>query len=71
MEVVILFAMQKGYFDDVPVDKIKHCETKLREYFETRKEDVLAAILEKLAIDKELEEKLHAALKDFKSFYKP
>jgi F-type H+-transporting ATPase subunit alpha len=71
IEVVILFAMQKGYFDDVPVDKIKDCEAKLREYFETRKEDILQLILEKLAIDKELDEKLHAALKDFKLFYKP
>src|SRR6266403_786163 len=71
IEVVILFAMQKGYFDDVPVDKIKDCESKLREYFETRKEDLLELILEKLAIDKDLEEKLNAALKDFKSFYKP
>jgi F0F1-type ATP synthase, alpha subunit len=71
IEVVILFAMQKGYFDDVPVDKIKDCEAKLREYFETRKEDLLQLILDKLAIDKELEEKLHAGLKDFKSFYKP
>jgi F-type H+-transporting ATPase subunit alpha len=68
---VILFAMQKGYFDDVPVDKIKDCEAKLREYFETRKEDVLQLIVEKLAIDKELDQKLHAALKDFKLFYKP
>jgi F-type H+-transporting ATPase subunit alpha len=71
IEVVILFAMQKGYFDDVPVDKIKDCEAKLREYFETRKEDLLQLILERLAIDKELDEKLHAALKDFKLFYKP
>src|SRR5580693_4047264 len=71
VEVVILFAMQKGYFDDVPVDKIKDCQQKLIEYFQTRKEDILAAILEKLAIDKELEERLHSAIKDFKSFYKP
>jgi F-type H+-transporting ATPase subunit alpha len=71
IEVVILFAMQKGYFDDVPVDKIKDCQAKLREYFETRKEDVLKLILEKLAIDKDLDEKLHGALKDFKSSYKP
>jgi len=41
------------------------------EYFQTRKEDILAAILEKLAIDKELEEKLHGAIKDFKATYKP
>jgi len=71
LEVVILFAMQKGYFDDIAVDKIKACQQKLVEYFQTRKEDILAAILEKLAIDKELEEKLHGAIKDFKATYKP
>jgi F-type H+-transporting ATPase subunit alpha len=71
IEVLILFAMQKGYFDDVPVDKIKDCKQKLVEYFQTRKEDILATIVEKRAIDKELEEKLHAAVKDFKGFYKP
>jgi F-type H+-transporting ATPase subunit alpha len=71
IEVVILFAMQKGYFDDVPVDKIRDCQAKLVENFLTRKEDLLSAILDKQAIDKDLEEKLHAAVKDFKSFYKP
>jgi F-type H+-transporting ATPase subunit alpha len=69
--VVILFAMQKGYFDDVPVDKVKDCQAKLVEYFQTRKEDILASIVAKLSIDKELEEKLHGAIKDFKGFYKP
>jgi F-type H+/Na+-transporting ATPase subunit alpha len=71
MEVVMLFAMQKGYFDDVPVDKVKDCQEKMIDYFRTRKEDVLKAVLEKLAIDKELDQQLQAAIKDFKSFYKP
>jgi F-type H+-transporting ATPase subunit alpha len=71
VEVVILFAMQKGYFDDVPVEKVKDCQAKLVEYFQTRKEEILATILNKMAIDKELEEKLHSAIKDFKGFYKP
>jgi len=71
LEVVILFAMQKGYFDDVPVDKVKDCQRKLVEYFQTRKEDILATIIDKRAIDKDLEEKLHSAIKDFKGFYKP
>jgi F-type H+/Na+-transporting ATPase subunit alpha len=71
VEVAVLFAMQKGYFDDVPVDKVKDCQGKLVEYFQTRKEDLLTAIVEKRAIDKELEEKLHGAIKDFKGFYRP
>jgi F-type H+/Na+-transporting ATPase subunit alpha len=71
MEVVLLFAMQKGYFDDVPVDKVKDCQEKMADYFRTRKEDVLKSVIEKLAIDKELDQQLQAAMKDFKSFYKP
>jgi F-type H+/Na+-transporting ATPase subunit alpha len=71
MEVVLMFAMQKGYFDDVPVDKVKDCQDKMADYFRTRKEDVLKAILEKLAIDKDLDQQLQAAMKDFKSFYRP
>jgi F-type H+-transporting ATPase subunit alpha len=71
MEVVLMFAMQKGYFDDVPVDKVKDCQEKMAEYFRTRKEDVLKTVTEKLAIDKDLDQRLHAALKEFKSFYKP
>ena len=70
VEVVILFAIHKGYFDDVVVDKIKDCQGKLVEYFKTRKENLLSVILEKQVIDKDLEEKLHTAIKDFKSFYK-
>jgi F-type H+-transporting ATPase subunit alpha len=71
MEVVLMFAMQKGYFDDVPVDKVKDCQEKMADYFRTRKEEVLKAILEKLAIDKDLDQQLQAAMKDFKSFYRP
>jgi F-type H+-transporting ATPase subunit alpha len=71
IEVAILFAMQKGYFDDIPVDKVKDCQAKLVEYFQTRKEDLLTEIVEKRAIDKELEEKLHGAIKDFKGHYRP
>jgi len=71
VEVALLFAMQKGYFDDVPVDKVKDCQLKLKDYFQTRKEEILKEILNKLAIDKELEEHLHSAIKDFKAAYKP
>ena len=67
----MLFAMQKGYFDDVPVDKVRHCQGQLREYFQTRQEGLLKQIVEKRAIDKDIEAGLHAAIKDFKTFYRP
>jgi F-type H+-transporting ATPase subunit alpha len=63
--------MQKGYFDDVPVDKVRDCKAKMREYFQTRQEGLLKQIVDKRAIDKDLEGALHAAIKDFKTFYRP
>jgi len=71
VEALILFTMQKGYLDDVPVDKVRDFRQKLVEHFQTRKEDILQSIVDKGAIDKELDEKLHAAIKDFKGLYKP
>ncbi|MBV8585413.1 MAG: F0F1 ATP synthase subunit alpha, partial [Verrucomicrobia bacterium] len=70
-EVLGMFAIQRGYFDDVPVDKVKDCQQKMQDFFRDRKGDLLQTIVDKLALDKELEEKLHAALKEFKAFYKP
>jgi F-type H+-transporting ATPase subunit alpha len=70
-EVLGMFAIQRGYFDDVAVDKVKDCQQKMQDFFRDRKGDLLRTIVDKLALDKELEEKLHAALKEFKAFYKP
>jgi F-type H+-transporting ATPase subunit alpha len=67
--VLSLYAMQKGYFDDVAVDRIKECQAKLEDYLTTRK----AAMLDKLANEKTLdnvEEDMKAALADFKASWK-
>ena len=64
-----LYAMQKGYFDNVPVDRIRECQTKLEEYLSTRKE----ALMEKLGNEKALdnvEADLKQALEDFKASWK-
>ncbi len=67
--VASLYAMQKGYFDSVPVDRIKECQTKLEEYLTSRK----GPMLDKLANEKTLdnvEADLKTALEDFKSSWK-
>ncbi len=67
--VISLYAMQKGYFDDVAVDRIKECQAKLEEYLDTRK----APLLEKLANEKALdgvEADIKSALDDFKAAWK-
>ena len=59
--------MQNGYLDSVPVDKVKQFQLKLQDYLPTRKESVLASIVTKGALDKELEARADRALEDFKS----
>jgi F-type H+/Na+-transporting ATPase subunit alpha len=66
-QVAVLWAMQNGYLDSVPVDKVKQFQIKLQEYMRTRKESVLITIAAKGALDQELEADLKAALEEFKT----
>ncbi len=66
-QVAVLWAMQNGYLDPIPVDRVKEFQTKLQDYLQTRKESVLASIRAKKAIDKDLEVELASALNDFKA----
>ncbi len=66
-QVAFLWAMQNGYLDPVPVDRVKEFQTKLQDYLQTRKESLLASIRTKKAIDKDLEAELASALNDFKA----
>ena len=66
-QVAVLWAMQNGFFDPVPVDQVKQFQIKLQDYLQTRKESLLAAIREKKQIDEDLEAELGTALNDFKT----
>ncbi|MDB6134583.1 MAG: synthase alpha subunit [Verrucomicrobiales bacterium] len=67
--VVSLYAMQKGYFDDVPVNRIREAQAAMEEFFKTRKEPLLNQIANEKAIDKS-EDAIKSALADFKSSWK-
>ena len=54
-------------FQNLPVEKVKEFQLKLQEYLSTRKESLLASIVSKGALDKDLEGELAAALEEFKS----
>jgi len=67
--VISLYAMQKGYFDDVPVARIRECQAALEEYLTNRK----ATLVEKLGNEKTLdgnEDDVKSAIADFKSSWK-
>ncbi len=70
IQVAILWAAQNGFFDDVPVAKIKDWQSKLAEFLGNRK----AALVQRIAQEKVLSEPLTAELKaaatEFKQTYK-
>ncbi len=70
VQAAILWAMQKGLFDSVPVDRVKEIQLKLADFLETRKEAILNKILAKKQFDEEIEKELGAAVEEFKSFNK-
>ncbi len=67
--VISLYAMQKGYFDNVSVDRIKECQGKLEDYLTTRKASLLDQLANEKAIDK-VENDIKSALEDFKGSWK-
>ncbi|MEI7837463.1 MAG: F0F1 ATP synthase subunit alpha [Planctomycetota bacterium] len=65
LQVAILWSVQNGFFDAVPVDKVKAFQNRLSEYLTTRKENILSGIREKKAVDDALGGELKSALNDF------
>lgn len=68
--VATLWAMQNGYLDEIPVDRVADYQARLEEYLTTRKEALLTKIDAKEAIDDELTADLQSALDDFKVSFK-
>ena len=69
-QVAIMWAMQNGYLDAVPVERVKEYQLKLQDYLQTRKASLLQSIREKKEIDKELEGQLKATLDEFNTTWR-
>jgi F-type H+-transporting ATPase subunit alpha len=61
-----LFAVNNGYFDDIPVPKALAAETALRAHVKSRFGDLADRIEQTKDLSKDDEAKLHDAIKDFK-----
>ena len=70
LQVAVLWTMQKGYLDAIPVTRVRDFQHQLTDFLTTRKESVLAAILKKGAIDAEIEKELTAAVDEFKVIFR-
>jgi F-type H+-transporting ATPase subunit alpha len=70
-QAAVLWTMQNGYFDEVPVADLKKFQLQLQDFLATRKEATLAKIRDKKAIDDDITNDLKAALAEFKQVYRP
>jgi F-type H+-transporting ATPase subunit alpha len=70
-EVMILFAGAFGYLDEWPVEAVSPYEKQMLEFMESKHSDLLGEIKDKEDISDDLEEKLKAALDEFKSVFEP
>ncbi len=70
MQAAVLWSMQRGYLDEVPVERVKEFQAALQEHLSARKEALLGVLRDKKAIDDELEGQLKATLDEFKKIFK-
>ena len=66
VQVAVLWAVQHGYLDDVPVPRVKEFQTAFTEFLTTRKTAVLARIAAERTISDDLTSALKATVGEFK-----
>jgi F-type H+-transporting ATPase subunit alpha len=69
VQVVVLWAAQNGFVDDVPAEKIKDFQAKLMDYMTSRKADLLGRIAKEKALSDTLAADLKAVVTEFKQAY--
>jgi F-type H+-transporting ATPase subunit alpha len=69
-QVAVVWVIQNGYVDDVPVNRVKEFQNKLTEYLSTRKAELLRKIESEKALSNALMADLKAAADEFKQTWK-
>ena len=66
-QIAVLWTAARGYFDDVPIESVTKFQDGLMKYFRSAGKAVLAEILQKKVLDKDLEAKLAQVATDYKA----
>ena len=69
-QVISIYAATKGFMDEIPVESVSAFEKGLLDYVKSAKADLVNAIKDKKALDKDIEQSLQAAIEDFKKGFK-
>jgi F-type H+-transporting ATPase subunit alpha len=70
IQVGVMWAIQNGFFDDVPVDKVKDFQDKLTTHLKDRREKLLTTIAKEKAISDATATELKTAIGEFKQSYR-
>jgi F-type H+/Na+-transporting ATPase subunit alpha len=70
VQVGVLWAVQNGYLDNVPVDRVRAFQAEWTEFLTTRKADLLRSISERKVLSAELTSALKAAADQFTQMWK-
>src|SRR3954454_19326987 len=70
VQVALVWAVQNGYVDNVPVERIKEFQAGLTEFLTTSKDDLLAKIRRERALNDPLTAELKAAADQFKQTWR-
>ena len=70
MSVAVIWAVQNGYVDDVPVERVKEFQAKFTEFLTTRKASLLARVEKEKTLSDTLKIELKAVADEFKQLWK-
>jgi F-type H+-transporting ATPase subunit alpha len=70
LQVAVLWAVQNGYMDDVPVDRVKEFQASLMEFLRTRKAELVRRIAQEKAMSAALATDLKAVTDQFKETWR-
>ncbi len=65
-QVAVIWSVQNGYLDDVPVNRVKEFQSKLTEFLSTRKPELLQTIAAEKVLNAALSAEVKAAIDQFK-----
>src|SRR6195256_3812095 len=66
LQVAVIWAVQNGFVDDIPVDRIKEFQAKLTDFLSTRKAELLTKISKEKTLSAALTAEIKAATEQFK-----
>src|SRR4051812_20364171 len=70
VQAAVLWAVQNGLMDDVPVDRIKEFQAKMTDFLTSRKTELMSRIAKEKALSDPLIAELKTAITEFKQTYK-